>query len=558
MKKRKRNWILLASVLSILAVLDSGCGVLDTILRGIAGSCARSEFVVTRPDDPRGGLCSPTNCSLRQAVTLSNACPGTQTIRIPAGTYTLSIPGPNEESNVSGDLDITQDVNIVGEGFPAVDGNHLDRVFDIKAGATVSMQDLIIQNGLAQWAGGLQNYGNLTASGVLIQGNQDTIGGGAAGAWNGGVASFTHSAFFANDSYEEVAGIGNDGTLSLDNVTITGNGGYGVENRSPGTVEILFSTIADNNLGGHEAAYELWNNGSPDLFVISNSIVAGHTDEGNCFAPIHSNGFNIDSSSTTSGNICGLNQPSDLNGVDPLLLPAATLGGLPILPLADGSAALDSADFAKCDGTDQRGVPRPQGPACDRGAYEKDRTNESPTATASPTTTPLSGVVPAPQTTPTITPTVVPQAKPGAVSIESLSTDTVYVGGAKCGPTDVTITARATAPNPIQVVVLFYDFGSGAFQDVAMNPIGGDLFQRILNPTSLLGGSVPFNQSTLVYQVVVQQEGGDTSIRTPVMSDISLQACGSPPPPAACSSYSAQKACEAHGCNWDPGKKVCH
>lgn len=145
----------------------------------------------------------------------------------------------------------------------------------------------------------------------------------------------------------------------------------------------------------------------------------------------------------------------------------------------------------------------------------------------------------------------------GGVSIESVSTNLVYLGRASCGPLEVTITARATAPNGIKVVVLFYRFSTGSssseFQSVAMNPIGGDLYQRTLNPTSLLGGSIPFDQATLQYQIVVQQNDGDTSIRTPVMADIAVQACGSisvPTAAPACSSYTDRRACEAHGCNW--------
>lgn len=140
----------------------------------------------------------------------------------------------------------------------------------------------------------------------------------------------------------------------------------------------------------------------------------------------------------------------------------------------------------------------------------------------------------------------------GGVSIESISTNLVYLGRASCGPLEVTITARATAPNGIKVVVLFYRFSTGnsssEFQSVAMNPIGGDLYQHTLNPTSLLGGSIPFDQATLQYQIVVQQNDGDTSIRTPVMADIAVQACGSVT--AACSSYTDKRTCEANGCNW--------
>jgi hypothetical protein len=167
------------------------------------------------------------------------------------------------------------------------------------------------------------------------------------------------------------------------------------------------------------------------------------------------------------------------------------------------------------------------------------------------TATPPPPEQPAPEIpTPTLTPTTEPT---GGVSIESVSTDLVYLGGSDCGPVDVTITARATAPKDIQVVVLFYRFETGnssaGFESASMNPIGDDLYRGNLNPTSLLGGSIPFDQATLQYQVVVQQSDGDTSIRTPVIADIAVQACGSVTT-VDCSSYTTERTCIANGCNW--------
>jgi hypothetical protein len=58
---------------------------------------------------------------------------------------------------------------------------------------------------------------------------------------------------------------------------------------------------------------------------------------------------------------------------DPLLTTLASHGGVtPTFALQAGSPAIDAvpATGAGCDATDQRGVTRPQGPACDAGAYE--------------------------------------------------------------------------------------------------------------------------------------------------------------------------------------------
>jgi hypothetical protein len=83
-----------------------------------------------------------------------------------------------------------------------------------------------------------------------------------------------------------------------------------------------------------------------------------------------------------------------------------------------------------------------------------------------------------------------------------------------------------------------------------MNPLGGDLYQGTINPTAALGG-VPFEQGTLQYQVVVQQKNGDLTIRTPVLADVAVQACGPVDRVVtACSAYTEERTCIANGCSW--------
>lgn len=179
------------------------------------------------------------------------------------------------------------------------------------------------------------------------------------------------------------------------------------------------------------------------------------------------------------------------------------------------------------------------------------------TPTRVPSNTPTRVPSNTPIRVPSNTPTRVPSSTPttvvstGGVTVERISTNLVYLGRADCGPLDVTITARAVAPNGIRVVVLFYRFAtsssSSEFESVSMNSIGGDLYERTLNPTSLLGG-VPFESATLQYQIVIQQVDGDTSLRTPVLGDISVQACGAVT--RSCSAYTDERSCIANGCNW--------
>ncbi len=89
------------------------------------------------------------------------------------------------------------------------------------------------------------------------------------------------------------------------------------------------------------------------------SLIAAGTPQ-NCTGPITDGGHDL--------SFPDLSCPHSVTG-DPKLRPLDNYGGLTqTLALGAGSAAIDRA--AGCPSTDQRGVPRPQGRACDIGAYE--------------------------------------------------------------------------------------------------------------------------------------------------------------------------------------------
>ncbi|NIM52595.1 MAG: CSLREA domain-containing protein, partial [Gemmatimonadales bacterium] len=82
------------------------------------------------------------DCSLREAITAANtdavvdtctAGSGTDTITVPAGTYTLSIAGTGEDAAATGDLDVTDDLTINGAGADStiIDGGGIDRVLHV-------------------------------------------------------------------------------------------------------------------------------------------------------------------------------------------------------------------------------------------------------------------------------------------------------------------------------------------------------------------------------------------------------------------------------------------
>jgi hypothetical protein len=291
-----------------------------------------------------------------------------------------------------GDLDITDSVRIVGNDMPVIDGNASDRVFDIHPGAQVEMSGLVVQNGqyvaggASREGGGISNRGILTATGLLIRDNTGrgvgSNGGGGVYNGSGATAFISHSAILTNYSEEGAGGILNIGALTLDTVTISGNDAYGIFTIGP--LDISYSTIADNEV------VQIWMGAPAAAPVIGNSIIAGFPDHAGCFGidPM-SDGFNLEYIELDSDRSCNMTGPNDLTGVDPLLLPLSAYDGVspPFHALDPASPAIDSADPANCGGTDQRGVERPQGSACDRGAYESQELitlPDLPVATAPP------------------------------------------------------------------------------------------------------------------------------------------------------------------------------
>jgi hypothetical protein len=105
--------------------------------------------------------------------------------------------------------------------------------------------------------------------------------------------------------------------------------------------------------------------------VFENTIVAGGsaTSGPDCNGTVTSAGHNLD-----DGHGCGFTAApagTDLITTNPDLGPLQNNGGsLPTMALLAGSPAIDAGSNTGCPALDERGVARPQGTACDIGAYE--------------------------------------------------------------------------------------------------------------------------------------------------------------------------------------------
>ncbi len=201
-------------------------------------------------------------CSLREAIRAANlnqkvdSCPAgssgsTDNITIPAGTYTLTISGQDENDALKGDLDLKGALSITGAGagVTIIDGNDLDRVFDVRDGATVTINNLTIRNGNSRTGtgGGLRNNGTLTVtSSTIKQNHADASYGG--GISNVGTMALTSSTI-NNNSSKYGGGIRNNGKLTIDTSTVSNNYGdmMGGGIYNTGTLIVQHQTVISQN-----------------------------------------------------------------------------------------------------------------------------------------------------------------------------------------------------------------------------------------------------------------------------------------------------------------------
>lgn len=380
-----------------------------------ATSIHAATFTVSNTSDSGTG-------SLRQAITSANGSLGSDTIEFDVGvTGTITL--------VSVLPPIVDDVSIIGPGADllTVSGNQDHRVFQIALGATVSISGLtiadglvtsvtgtsgagisnrgtlnledcvvsgnvtadsglgggidnfggtvevvgcVIENNIADSGGGINNDGTLTVIESTVRGNGAVSQGG--GIDNSGNAILMGS-LVANNAAEFGGGIGNGGTLTVINSTLSGNTADGVDSSGggidnfEGEVELLHATVTANSasVGGG-----VW---SDSQFSVKNSLIVNDAGGGNCAidaGPFQASGDNLDTDDSCPGFAA-----TSSTGV--ALGPLADNGG-PTLTHALNTSSVAVNTVSDCTGLDgvsavaldQRGISRPQGMACDSGAFE--------------------------------------------------------------------------------------------------------------------------------------------------------------------------------------------
>ena len=297
-------------------------------------------------------------------------------------------------------------------------------VFSVSTGVSAEILDLAVELGsnVNGSGGGIVNNGTLELRGVAVSGNSSG-GGGGGGIENIGTLSIFNSQIQGNTATFSGGGSGggveNFGTLTMIDSTVSNNkattpgggGGFGGGISNNATLTITNSTIANNSAAANSPGFYGTGGGifaALGTTTISFSTITGNNAEGNDSYPAGGGGIHAGASVTIKNSIVGNNflaftggtrdcsgrvnaQGTNLDtdgSCGSTNFTQVTVAGLSLGPVAlnapgitetvalePGSAAIDAVtDCTDVSGnpvtSDQRGVSRPQGPACDIGSYE--------------------------------------------------------------------------------------------------------------------------------------------------------------------------------------------
>jgi MYXO-CTERM domain-containing protein len=265
--------------------------------------------------------------------------------------------------------------------------------------------------------GGIYNAGTMNVTASSFNGNTGlgTANGGAIANFD--IASVTSSLISGNAAGPTAGnggGIYDDDSLTLTDSTVRGNstagGGNGGGFYANGTNTVITSSTLSGNTAGSGSGGGLYANGitttvtnstlsfntaaagggafnNGDNLIVLNATIASNTGGG-----IANNGISTTLTNTiiaNNGVACVNTGISIVNGGTNLQFPGTTCPGIPSADpllqtlannggptftqaLSAGSPAIDAGTTGcpPTPATDQRGVPRPQGAACDIGAFE--------------------------------------------------------------------------------------------------------------------------------------------------------------------------------------------
>ena len=254
-----------------------------------AGSAYASDIFVTTSLD---GITDSSLCSLRQAVIAANsdqavsgcdAGSGADTIFLQnSTTYTLIEAGTNENASLTGDLDITEALTIIGGSNATqkstIRAGELDRVLHIIGPINVEFRNLNIEQGHAIFSDGgcVYNQGGvLILNAVSISECTADDNGGGLFNINDGIVALSDGTIHTNIASANGGGIYNEsGRITLTDSVVFENqssqDGGGVFNQENGTLilvgtfgtTVLSSSVSNNS---SEKGGGIYNDGTLSL-----------------------------------------------------------------------------------------------------------------------------------------------------------------------------------------------------------------------------------------------------------------------------------------------------
>ncbi len=377
-----------------------------------AGSCSGTQvctIAVNSSDDVDDGTCDTTHCSLREALTLADS-------NLDASVIGFAIDANVTLTSALSSIDAITTIDGLGHAV-TIDGDSQFGVF--AATNSLTLRNLTIQNGSSSKGGAVAlSGGMLKAEGVQFKDNAAVNKGGAI--WAGG-SLVLHKCGFAGNSVtasasgtvggavaiegsaevkdchfdnNQSADLGGaidcavSGSLVIATSSFTGNSAEnGGALSSYGTLTMTNSTLASNSasisggaisgagtmelrqcsLSGNSAPTASGVGTTTTVSLLNTLIVLGAGGGLSCVAN--------DAATVTGAWIDDGSCGAAFTGPLPGLALQTISNGTQVLALGAGSSAIDAGDAAVCadasvGGVDQREMSRPQGNACDIGAFE--------------------------------------------------------------------------------------------------------------------------------------------------------------------------------------------
>jgi hypothetical protein len=326
-------------------------------------------FLVTNLNDAGPG-------SLRQAVIDANTAVGSDVVTFQPGLFgTIHL--------TSGEVAITDSVDVQGPGARTLAVDSTARIFNISGGnsVNVTISGLTLTGAHATSNGGaIANTGaNVTLRFDTLSGNNTTGEGGAIfHNANGGIFTIDSCTLSGNTAGKAGAVYSIGYNLVIINSTISGN--HATDSVGGVKLEFAYASIYNSTIAGNTAAFSqggiLAGTGNNQLDLTS-TIVANNADIAGASDLVRFAGFVNSTNSLIEQNLAaGVINGTDtgnLVGVDPMLGPLAPNGGpTNTHAISTGGPAIDAGANPLALASDQRGPGylRQVGGAADIGAFE--------------------------------------------------------------------------------------------------------------------------------------------------------------------------------------------